>query len=81
MVFCETSICKKRSKITDLTSPNIQFRSQVAVSVQNTFQHIADTIPRAIFIYNLLQRINMRFILAMAGIKNPWVVFVILLLI
>lgn len=82
MVGTKKGICKTSTKrpINDVTPP-IQFRNHVILGIENAIHHIADTIPKAVFIYNFIKRFNIRFILAMAGVTNKWVLFTVLLLI
>ena len=82
MECCKKGISKKgsRTRLND-AAPPIQYRSQFIVSIENTIHHLADAIPKAIFIYKLLQRYNIRFLLTIMGITNKWAVLAILLLI
>ena len=82
MECCKKVIYKKgsRTRVNDIAPP-IQYRSQFIVSVENIIHHLADAIPKAIFIYKLLQRYNIRFLLTILGITNKWAILAILLLI
>ena len=82
MVCYKKVICKKGSRPNvDNITPPIQFRSQVIINLENVMHQIANSIPKAIFIYRLIKQFNIKFMLSLMGVTNHWVIFAILLLI